>query len=587
MKSIRLGLAGCIGALALPVRSQTITDPGFGRHPSYAIATIRPTSFQPQVCGMDFLPNGDMVVVTWKGSSTPMWQSNGGKWGQAYLLEGVDGPDREAIKVTRIADGFKDAMGVVTVGGDIYVGDVDRIVKLTNKDGAGMYQGKQEIGKFPSSSDGWFEYSFGPVLKAGRFYMALAVHVDGSGSNVTQKSADRSTVISFPQEGGAYRVEASGFRAPDGIGFGPEEEIFVTDNQGGWLPTNKIIHVVPGRFYGYNATPASRFQNLPMTQPTLWLPYRDAISHSPTELHAMPAGPFKGHMIFGDVSRGGLYRAFLEKVLDPVTKQPEYQGSVFPFVGGLEAGIHRLKIKANGDMYVGGLGNGESTNKGWKGTRFGLQKITAIPGATAFEMLAVRSRKGGMEIEFTKPVGASAEAAANYTAKQWNYIPAAPYGAGKQPTETLTLGAVLVSQDRKSVFLPLAALKDKGFVVHLAARNLKSQDGDTLLYKETWYTLRAMSQAAPFTPPVGIAPAWKRMDPGAVRAFRKDGGGLQVVLPSDGDYRVELADIQGRTLAVATGSGREVAFKAADLRPGVSILKVAGQGRYLTRPLFY
>jgi hypothetical protein len=102
-----------------------------------------------------------------------------------------------------------------------------------------------------------------------------------------------------------------------------------------------------------------------------------------------------------------LYLAFLEEVQDPAISRLEYQGAVFPFTGGLEAGMHRLKIRSNGDIFVGGLGNGEQTNKGWRGTRFGLQKISAIPGDTAFDMLAVRSRRNGMEIEFTRPVGAS------------------------------------------------------------------------------------------------------------------------------------------------------------------------------------
>lgn len=563
---------------------------GFVLHPGYKVSTIRPDNFQPQVCGMDFLPDGKMVVVTWKGASTPMWQANGGKWGSAYLLEGVDGADRGAIKVTKIADGFKDAQGVVVVNGEIYVGDVDRIVKLTNKDASGVYQGKQEIGKYPSSPDGWFEYSFGPVFKDNRFYMALAVHVNGSGWPAPQKVADRSSVISIPLEGGNYQVVASGLRAPDGIGFGPGGEVFVTDNQGGWMPSSKIIHVVQGRNYGYVLTPPSKFQNLPMTQPSLWLPYGN-ISHSPTELHAMRTGLFKGHMFFGDVSRGGLYRAFLEEVNDPVTGRMEYQGSVFPFfgngspstAGGLEAGIHRLKIKDNGDIYVGGLGNGEQTNKGWLGSKFGLQKLTPT-GAVPFEMLALRSRKGGMEIEFTQPVGPSGEVIANYKAETWNYIPEEAYGAGKQPTQALTIGSVQISPDRKRAFLAINGLKDKGYVVHLVASNLKSQTGATdLLYRETWYTLRAISQSSPFENPVALPrPTW---DPASIRVVLGGAGKVQVKLPIEGRYRVEIGTLAGKVLDTRPAAALTAEFDGSPWGTGLYILKVDGEGRIMSRTL--
>jgi hypothetical protein len=561
-------------------------------HPGYKVTTIRPDNFQPQVCGMDFLPDGKMVVVTWKGSSTPMWQSNGGKWGQAYILDGVDGADRNAVKVTKIADGFKDAMGVVVVNGEIYVGDVDRVVKLTNKDAAGVYQGKQEIGKYPSSPDGWFEYSFGPVFKDNKFYMALAVHVTPGGTPTPQKSIDRSSLISIPLEGGNYQVVASGLRAPDGIGFGPGGEIFVTDNQGGWEPTSKIINVEAGRNYGYVLTPPGKFQSLPMTQPTLWLPY-GTISHSPTELHAMKAGIFKGQMFFGDVSRGGLYRAFLEEVNDPVTGKPEYQGAVFPFTGnkspstpgGLEAGIHRLKIKDNGDIYVGGLGNGELTNKGWLGSKFGLQKITALPGAAPFEMLALRSRKSGMEIEFTQPVGPSGESAANYKLETWNYIPVETYGGGKQATQALSVGSVQVSPDRKKVYLGINGLKDKGYVVHLVASNLKSQSNTDLLYKETWYTLRAISQTDPFTVPVALPRAvW---DPANIRILRNGAGKLQVRLPAQGRFRVEIVDMAGHVLARRNGAEWTADFDGSAWGAGLYFLKVSGQGRDMVKTLTF
>jgi hypothetical protein len=578
-------IATSILLLAGSVSSQNRT-PGFPKHPSYNVITMHPDSFQPQVAGMDFMPDGKLVIVTWKGKSVPMWQAHAGQWGEAFLVEGMEGIDKNALKVTKIATGFKDAQGVAVVNGSIYVGDVDRIVKLTEPDARGMYQGKQEIGKYPSSSNGWFEYSFGPAYQGGKFYMAQAVHVKNSGDTAYQKVADRSTVISIPLAGGNYEVVASGFRAPDGIGVGPDGVIFVTDNQGGWLPTSKLIAIKPGRFYGFNALPPSKFQSLPMTQPTLWMPYRE-INDSPTEPALMTQGLFAGHMFYGDIGRGGLYRAFLEKVLDPVTNALEFQGAIFPFCGGLEVGMHRLRIRGE-VIYAGGLGSGSQSNQGWAGTKFGLQKIIPIPGKVAFEMLAVRSRKQGMEIEFTKPLAAGGEAAANFKAVQWRYIPVVTYGGGKQPNENLMVSSTLVSPDRKKVYLQIPGIKDKGHVVKLTATGLKAQDGEDLWYRDTYYTVRAISQTNPFDVPVGISAEDRtRMDPASVGVQRIVGGGLKVRLPETGSYRVEIADLQGKSLAMRSGASGAIVFEGSLFRTGLYLLQVSGEGRRLVRPLAF
>ena len=52
-------------------------------------------------------------------------------------------------------------------------------------------------------------------------------------------------------DGRRAEVVATGFRTPNGITVSPDGEIFVSDNQGNWMPANKINHIRPGGFYGY------------------------------------------------------------------------------------------------------------------------------------------------------------------------------------------------------------------------------------------------------------------------------------------------------------------------------------------------
>ena len=82
--------------------------PGDGRpltavHPSYDLHRARPASFHPKVGGIDFLPDGRMLVSC--------WEPRGG----VYLLEGWDGEDPEAIQVTVAAEGLAEPLGLVEV----------------------------------------------------------------------------------------------------------------------------------------------------------------------------------------------------------------------------------------------------------------------------------------------------------------------------------------------------------------------------------------------------------------------------------------------------------------------------------------
>ena len=137
--------------------------------------------------------------------------------------------------------------------------------------------------------------------------------------------------------------------------LGPPDEIFVTDNQGGWLPANKLIHIQPGKFYNHYTTGPTgqpgRFDNQRPTPPALWLPHNE-IANSPSQPMLIPSGPFAGQMWIADVTYGGIQRAFLEKV------EGEYQGAYFRMTQGLESGITHMLLEDDGSIIVGGLGAG-------------------------------------------------------------------------------------------------------------------------------------------------------------------------------------------------------------------------------------
>ena len=117
--------------------------------------------------------------------------------------------------------------------------------------------------------------------------------------------------------------------------MGPDQEIFVTENQGQWVPACKVIHLQEGDFHGCQYQTGDRYEGQKMTPPAVWLP-QDEIGNSPGQPVFIENGPYEGQLLHGEVTHGGIKRVFLEKI------NGAYQGAVFRFSQGLEAGINRM-----------------------------------------------------------------------------------------------------------------------------------------------------------------------------------------------------------------------------------------------------
>jgi len=175
----------------------------------------------------------------------------------------------------------------------------------------------------------------------------------------------------------------------------------------------------------------------------------------------------------------------------------QYQGAVFRFTQGLEAGVNRVVWSRDGkSLFIGGVGNPgnwSDQGKNW----FGLEKLT-FNGEHAFEMLQVSARSNGMEITFTQPLeenrGITAE---EYDVQQWYFKPTADYGGDKLGLESLTIRSVSISRDRKKVFLELENMKPGHMVYVRIADPFQSVKGQSLWSTEAWYTLNAIPANKP------------------------------------------------------------------------------------------
>lgn len=446
-------------------------------HPSFTLSQARPDSFQPRVGGMDFMSDSSLIICTWDSV------------GPVYRLEGVTRRDHEKIKVTRIASGLAEPLGLKVVNDTVYVLQKQELTRLIDYDKDGI------IDEYQTVCDGWrvsanfHEFAFGLVYKDGYFYAALATAIEPGGASANPQIPDRGKVVKISKKDGSIEFIASGLRTPNGIGIGVDGEIFVADNQGDWLPSSKIVHVKPGAWYGSRSVDFEGTATLKETLPVVWLP-QDEIGNSPSQPVYLNVGPYQGQQVHGEVTHGGLKRVFVEKV------DGDYQGAVFRFTQGLEGGVNRVVWGPDGALYIGMIGN--PGNWGHAGKKwYGIQKL-AYTGASTFEMLAVRAKTNGVEIEMTEPIGEPyGHAAADYEIKQWYYKPTADYGGPKLGLEKLAIKSVTISDDRKKVFLELDGLKPNHVVYIRLKGTFVSALDHSLWSTEAWYTMNKIPAATP------------------------------------------------------------------------------------------
>jgi len=479
-------------------------QPLVSAHPQWEITDISRNGFEPKVGDLAFLPNGDLLVATFEPNRLDADISTYNAHTRLYRLSGVSG-DPEKITVTHVAgDGLagsfsmSECTGMAVANGEVYVALRENIYQVRDTNGDGVYDRKA-----PILATNWdchnfhqFPFSLTSVREDGKDYLygtlSTAVRQNDGGAVANRNDYNGSLFrVEIPPTGATRDPEylAGGLRTPNGLSIGPEGRIFVADNQGSWNPANSLTEIRADQFYGhYNPTHLhegvkglpGRFENQPVSPKSLLLP-QGTLSNSPTEGILLDSGPYAGQMILGELTGGGLRRVCFDKV------QGEYQGAVFHFAQGFEAGVNRVIQGPDGSLYIGCMGSGG--NWAWKGSLTGLARFSpkAAP-PQVFEMKSLKAIPGGLEIEFTESVPASfLSDVANFTVKQWTYLPTCGYGGANIDEQALTPSAAVASIDRKRVQLYLPTLKE-GYCVYVKTDPV-SDHNEQMWTSEAWYTL--------------------------------------------------------------------------------------------------
>ncbi|MDQ3003503.1 MAG: hypothetical protein M3Y08_19870 [Fibrobacterota bacterium] len=530
-------------------------------HPGYSLVNVRPDSFEEGIGGMDFLPDGSLAICTWGGFKEIA--------GKVMVLSNLAaGPQGTKIRV--LASGLDEPMGLKVQGNDIVFMQGSELSKIRIPGGDSMAQVVTLV-------NGWLmpvgkseDWTYGPLFKDGDFY-----GTQGSWNNIGSTGGPIRGSWFKMTPGKGYEPLAGGLRSPNGIGFGPNGDMFATDNQGNWLPACKLIHLVKGRFYGHLNNYVSPFVKVPESPPAVWVPY-GTVGFSPSEPILVPSGVYQGQMLTGDVHFGGVQRYFLEKINTP-SGQAEYQGAVFRFTGGLDCGVNRLLYDKAGALYMGGVGGGGNWN--WADKKFGIQKL--VPnGKIPFDLLAVRSVTDGFELEFTK-TAINAGVATKYSLKHWRYLPTGDYGGSELDKAQLTLVSATPSSDGKRVRLKVDGLK-AGYVVHVKITGLQSETSEDLWSNQAWYTLNNLGPMNPVATgnsnPKSIASQTNRFD--NVRVVSGESSSLAFRIQSPGPFELQIQTLQGHGIGQLHGRISGVfSWTGTTLTPGIYAYTLKSDGQ--------
>ncbi len=420
--------------------------------------------------------------------------------GDLWICTGAYGADLSKVTWHKFAQGLHEPFGMFWRDGWLYLTQRPEVSRIKDSVGDGLADTFETINSDWSIKGDYHEYAFGSEPdKNGDIWVALCL----TGSF----NAD------VPWRGWCVRITpdgkmiptASGIRSPGGIGFNAEGDAFYTENQGTWNGSSSLKWLKPGSFQGnpsgnkfYNLAPNMGPRPVEPTDISRILTERERIKEfippavifphakvgqSPTGIVADTTsgkfGPWDKQLYVGEQTKSEVQRVTLEKV------NGIYQGAVYHFLSGFEAGIVPIRQASTGEIFIGG------TNRGWASSGnkpFTFERVRWT-GRTPFEIHTMSALKDGFELTFTEPVDPStAGQPGSYAMEAWTYVYRSEYGSPEVDKEVPKITAATVSPDKKSVRLKINGLV-RGHVHHLAAKGVRSASSQNLWHPDAYYTL--------------------------------------------------------------------------------------------------
>ena len=444
--------------------------------------------------GHDFFPNGDAAVVNVSGD--------------VWIVSGLD-EKLASVKWKRFATGLFQPLGCKVVDGLVYVLGRDQITRLRDVDKNGEADHYECFNNDCVVTENYHEFALDlQTDAAGRFYYAK-----GSPWTPTNTTPHQGTLLRVSQDGSRLEKICDGLRAPNGLGMGPKDFLTCSDNQGHWMPANRLNVIKQGGFYGmtpaahrvlhfkaedgteFDANPSSaadraKFKTefwgnpkAPMPTagydvPLVWMP--QAVDNSPggeVWVSGGKWGPWEGRMLHLSYGHCRLYGVAMETV------DGMMQGAVIKFPLKFPSGVMRARFSpTDGQFYATGLNVWQSD-----ASKFGCFSRVRYTGKPVAMVRDLHALKEGVQLKFTAPLDEkSATDPQNFSVERWNYKWTGAYGSenysiadpkkkGGNIADLVLIDKITLSPDKQTLTI---ALPDMGPVMQMKIRfKIQSADG--------------------------------------------------------------------------------------------------------------
>lgn len=458
-----------------------------------AVAT--PPHLSPEIGGMDTLDDGRIAVAFHSG--------------EVYFFN----PATHEWKL--FAAGLHDPLGLVVINDrEIVTMQRPELTRVRDTDGDGTADDYTNLTDDFGLTGNYHEFAFGPARdKEGNFYVALNTGSRGAGiwhemrGQYSKAGHGGRMYSAVPYRGWVLKVTpegkmtpyASGFRSPDGIGFDCAGRLIVTENQGDWVGTSRLLVVEEGGFHGHPASLVWKkgYENIDppnmdpamldrmRVHPAVLFPH-GIVANSPSQPLCIPDNgkfPFAGQFLVGEMNAPRIMRIMLEEV------EGQMQGASVALYenAGLLLGNHRFTFTDDGALWIGLTMRGH-----WAGAK-GIQRLT-WNGKMPLEVQNMSIRPDGFELTFTNALdAATADDPANYKFKRYRYAYHETYGSPQLDMADVPVTKAALSSDGKRVRLTLGEpLRGGGFVYELTLKNVRDQSGADVLHPYVVYTVNVV-----------------------------------------------------------------------------------------------
>lgn len=391
--------------------------------------------------GFDLFPDGNRAALsTWNGD--------------VWTVTGLNGT-LDTLVWQRIATGLNQPLGLKIVDEQIYVAGRDQLTRLVDLNGDGETDFYENFNNDVNNSEHFHEQVMDlQTDAAGNFYfMKSARH------GLPAQHPHHGTLIRVSSDGEQSDVLAYGFRASNGLGISPGPILYGTDQEGFWMPANRINRITdPGKFYGnlWGWHPPGDDPPDSYEPPLCWVaPFVD---RSPATLVWIPTdtwGEMADSILSVSYGTGKIYTVLQQKIGDTVQGALTEMGLEFP-TGVMRGRFHPI----TGDLYIAGLFGWSSEKQA--DTGFYRVRMTGAPLRTPKSFRAV---KDGLIIDFYTPLNPESVAnLENWRIQSWEYRWSKNYGSpqlkrsGEEGRDEHPVQSATLSEDGKTVFLKVPTL---------------------------------------------------------------------------------------------------------------------------------